>query len=328
MPTKVQILDPYPDVLIQHLALSDPKLFEALTNRKTVVVEDPIVGTANVADGSITEPKLADNSVSTRTIQTSAVIASKISIANLAALSGDLGAITAGSLTGVAITMSGSTFQTTSSGSRIQITGAGGIAVFNSGGTLVGQWLNENFDGNDIDAVDITATSIATIAGNIYDADGVLLSTGDSVAFGGRAATNSLISGSGTVVFAALGDGSGYSDFNARTITLTQDLTCDDIACDVLLCTSITATADISCDDITCDVILASGNISGVDLSASGNITGVNITITGDLSCDDITCDVITPTTLNYSFGGITNTFDPNGITSMTFSDGILTAFS
>lgn len=52
MSQKIQIINPFPDALIQHLVTKDPQLFEALTDRKTIeVFGDPFnIGLKNAVD--------------------------------------------------------------------------------------------------------------------------------------------------------------------------------------------------------------------------------------------------------------------------------------
>lgn len=87
---------------------------------------------ASILPGSITTTEIADNAISTPKLQANSVVAAKISVAVLSAISADLGSITAGTITGAVI-------QTATSGQRVILDSLNGIRLLDSGNNLLAQ---------------------------------------------------------------------------------------------------------------------------------------------------------------------------------------------
>jgi hypothetical protein len=105
--------------------------YDALTKLlNSVFVEGWVIDRIPV--GGITETLIADNAISTPKLQALAVIAEKISVTSLDAISVNAGVITAG-------TFIGTVFKTAVSGSRIELDTANGFRGFGSTSNVITQ---------------------------------------------------------------------------------------------------------------------------------------------------------------------------------------------
>lgn len=102
-----------------------------LTAAAVVSLEAGSVVPAPYISGTITNTQIADDSISTPKLQANSVTAAKITVSSLSAISADLGSITAGTITGTTIT--GATIRTASADPKLQMD-ATGLASYNASG--------------------------------------------------------------------------------------------------------------------------------------------------------------------------------------------------
>ncbi len=132
------------DVELADSAVTAPKIADfAVTNAK---IANAAIDNAKIANAAITSAKIQDAAITTAKIGNAQITdakilslaASKIVASSLSAITANLGFVTAGFITGT--TIQGGTFQTSSSGRRVEIAEAtNAITVFNSGGSIVGR---------------------------------------------------------------------------------------------------------------------------------------------------------------------------------------------
>lgn len=158
----------------------------------------------------------------------------------------------------------------------------------------------------------------------------------------GNSASEVSLRRSGTVLLVRLGDNSAYANLVAAEIQAQTTFYLNgNAATDVSLRRS-TTTLLIKLGDNSgdADVQARNGLLTGssgllfvgstsndVRINKNGNFT-LRVQKGDGSGLGDIECGTITPGVLNYNFGGITDTFNPNSISSMTFQDGILMSYS
>jgi hypothetical protein len=215
--------------------------------------------TDNIDPLSITATMIADNAITTPKLIAGAVIASKINVTDLSAISANLGTVTAGTMTSIIInggTITGSTFQTaTGTGARIDITTVNGIRVYDASNTVVAQLLQTGISGSYF---------VATVAAVTTE-----FRTNSIVSGNGSGAAMSIftnVGGLGGSAEVAL-DGSGA----AGTVKLKTDGTTR------LTVTTGTTTLNSGGFTITSgSLLLSSGNVT----LTSGNVTITSGTLT------------------------------------------------
>lgn len=235
------------------------------------------VTATNIAAGTITSTLLAADAVTSTAIASGAVTATKISVSNLAAISADMGSITAGTITGA-------TIRTAASGSRFVIQSTG----FTAYGT----------DGTTVKAAFDTATGNLTLAGVVTASAGSSIPATTIDASGGGIVSAQIENG--TIVGADIAANTiAANNILAATITATE-LASDSVTSAKILANTITA-GNIASGTITATQI-AAGTITASQIS-SATITATQIaagTITADrlsvTSLSAITADLGTVT--------------------------------
>lgn len=258
------------------------------------------ITSTHITANAVTATAISANSVYAGAIQAGAVDATKITVSSLSSLTGNLGSITAGTITG-------GTLQTATSGSRV---------VMNSSG-LTGYALNGTTKVFEINVGSGVAsfTGVANIdAASVIPGGTVTVGTlpGDRIVTGsiqtlqlaaGSVVANTIAAGAvtaGKLTIAAL-DGSG--NLSANTVGNTQ-LTTDSVTTSKILAATIQG-GDIAGSTIT------GSNISAATITADKLSVTTLSAITADMGT--LTAGTITGATVRTAASGTRVTLDSTG---------------